>query len=1132
MSDNMENNKAQPEQQPNQQSTQPTPQPQAAQPAPAPQTAPQPAPQAAPQPAPAPQAAPQPAPAPQPKQETPTEKEDKSEEKTNPDASKPDKTQDGKKDNKGEKKKRRKTDWGGRIITAVVALLVGIVLGIASVYGTVAAVIYSIGTQSVSKSVALIDTLTLNEFKIHEAIFGTKGADGKYTGGFLSGAYADEEAKIKDLIEDVSDVIGGLGDGSTLGHISAISPFVGNTVKGLLENPNFSSLGIPFEYEKIMSAPFAGAEEGELILADYLVSTFMKTPVGSFIGAFLEEGTEISPLITALCYGQEGVDYVVLEDGTIQSYTKPLTINDFFASDILSMLDNVPLDVLLTVDVEDPLMRAIAYGANTHYTLTTNEDETKSVQMNQMRLTYKRANNEYVFFDANDIKNQKEITYTSCDVNGNTATLTFETGRVDVDENPIYKTWYVDLVSGNVWQDEERAVPLLYSKVTIGALRNDAASVIEVVSLPDIIQVDESNPGPIKAIVYAADGTPRTIEDLRNNANEIINGMKVAEVLDVQYGEGSPLESIIFKQDTDDKGNPLVDTLGRPIMRSLTIKELGDDKDIIDNIKLADVLTVTEDTHPAIQSIIYQTDDNGEFITDANGEKISNTLKDLTSNSSIIDKIRLDDVITVNEDTHPALKSIIYQTDDNGEFITDANGNLVSRILKDLSEDNNDIINGIKLSDVMDTTDSMLLSIIYEEGYVVDEDGKVISGKSRTLKDFSGDGAQDIVNGVKLADVLDVKADSHPALIFLAYGSDEPTDTPRTLGEIRDKGDDLINEIPLSYIITPNFDDKVVTYLIYGLKGIHFELQVYEVAGVEITTPIMLQRHIAIYNGEVYNEYGEKLSASEYVLNGTQTFTETQGTAETEDDVTYTLTNGVIQTLTAKDGNVADVYYLVDSEGNDVMFEETTLAEFAGSENSITKLTSRLTARDILGDKVDENAMLKHLADTPIDQLTTEINKLTFDQVFADEIYVKDEVTGEILLDGNGDPHLTDVWSYMLTVNGENKADEYTVIGSMHDLVENMKTNVHDATLSKLKHDGLIEFSGATLEADLKSGFTISGVNYTLEFLDPKDNTHKTAAEMFHDAEGNPKQTLGELTVEEMIIYVDGIVEFLNNISD
>ena len=820
------------------------------------------------------------------------------------------------------------------------------------------------------------------------------------------------------------------------------------------------------------------------------------------------------------------------EEGLVNFFDLNEAINDFFASDMLGMLDNVPLDTLLSVDVEDPLMRAIAYGENSHYTVKTGEDAAKTVEMNQMRLTYRRANGEYLFFDVNDQKQQKEIAYASCEVKGNTAMLTFETGRVDVDENPIYRTWYVDLASGNVWQDQERTVPLRYGKVTIGSLRNDAASVLEVVALPDIIKVDESNPGPIKAIVYTADGTPRTIEDLRNNANGIINDMKVAEVLDVQYGEDSPLESIIFKQDTDNKGNPLFDNAGRPIMRSLTIKELGDDKGLIDNIKLAEVLTINKDTHPAIQSIIYQTDESGNFVLDAQGNRISNTLKDLTTNANIIDKIQLDDVITIDESTHPALKSIVYKTDENGDFITDGNGNLVSRILKDLSDENNDIIDSIKLSDVMDTTDPMLLSIIYEEGYVVDENGKVISGKARTLKDFSGDGAQDIVNNVKLADVLNVNPDSHPALIFLAYGSDEPTDTPRTLGQIRDKGDDLINEIPLSYILTPNFNDKIVTYLIYGVQDIHFELKVYEVAGVEVKAAEMLQRHIAIYNGIAYNEYGEELNSSEYALNGTQTFIETQGTTETDDDVVYTLTTGAIQTLTTKDGNVANVYYLVDSEGNDVLFEETTLKEFSGSSNSITQMTSRLTARDILGDEVNKNAMLKHLADTPIKQLTTEINKLTFHQVFADEIYVKDDATGELILDTNGNPQLTDVWGYMLTVNGENKAEEYTVIGSMHDLVENMKTNVHDATLSKLKHDGLIEFSGSTLDADLKSEFTIAGADYTLEFLDPKDNTHKTAAEMFVNADGSPKQTLGELTVEEMIIYVDGIVEFLNHISD
>ena len=1063
------------------------------------------------QPAAQPAAAPaQAQPTAQPKKETPPEKTE------NKSSSEPKKDSDEKKsdenngdNNKKNKKKKRKTDWGGRIITAVVSIILGIVIGIASVYGTVAAVIYSIGTQSVSKSVSLVDTLT--GLEIHTMLFGEKGEDGKYEGGWLSGRYADEELKLKDLVENVVDAVSGFGDGTTLENVNAISPFVGKTVKDLLANPNFASLGIPLDYNAIMSAPIAGGEEGELILADYIVKTFMSTQVGGFVGAFLNEEDSISPLIKAFCYGQEGIDYVVNEDGTMTHYSKPLTINDFFASDMLGLLDNVPLDLLLTVDNDDALVRTLAYGDKNHYTLSTDDEGKTTVDMNQMRLSYRRRDGEYAFYDIYDTELEAPIEYTSCEVDRGVATITFDTGRKDPDDNPVYKTWYVNMGDGKVWQDAERTAPLCYSKVTIGSLRSDAMSIVETISLPDIVKFDENNPGPIKAIVYTPDNKPRTIADLRDNANDLINDIKVADILEIKYGEGNPLESIIFKESTDEHGNP--------VMVSMTIKELGDNEDIIDNIKLADVLTVDENTHPAVQSIIYKTDDSGNFVLTADGEKISNTLKDLTSDSSIINKIQLDDVITVDENTHPALKSIIYQTDDNGEFITDSEGNYLSRTLNDLSNDNNDIINGIKLSDVMDTKDSMLLSIIYEEGYVVGTDGKVVSGKSRTLKDFEGEGAQKIIDQVKLADVLNITEDSHKALIFLAYGSDKPTDTPRTLGTIREKGDDLINEIPLSYIITPNLDDKIVTYLIYGIEGIHFDMKITNVEGVDIKSAEMLQRHIAIFNDKVYNEYGEQIGT----YDGLMTYT--------EGDVTHTLTTGTITKLTTKDGNEADVYYLVDADGNNVMFEETTLHAFASNNNLITKLTSRLTAKDVLGDEIDNNAMLKHLADTPIDQLSEKIETLTFHQVFADEIYQKDDVTGELILDTNGNPILTDIWAYMLTVNGENKANDYTVIGSMHDLVENMKENVHDATLNKLTHDGLIVFTGSTLTSDLKASITIAGTDYTVMFTDPKDNTQKTADQLFVNADGTPKQTLGELTVEEMIVYVDGIVAFLDTLA-
>ena len=416
---------------------------------------------------------------------------------------------------------------------------------------------------------------------------------------------------------------------------------------------------------------------------------------------------------------------------------------------------------------------------------------------------------------------------------------------------------------------------------------------------------------------------------------------------------------------------------------------------------------------------------------------------------------------------------------------TDSEGNEIPTTLAHLtnSADSEKLINGIKLADVIETDDAMMKSILYVDGD---------TSKPRTLGDFTGGGAQDIINTIKLADVLNITDDSHPALIFLAYGSNEITGTPRTLGQIRTMGDDLINDIPLSYIITPDMNSTIVCYLLYGKEGIHYTVKTKMENSATVKYAEMLQRHIIIEGGKPYNAYGEAISSSVGTLNGTSTYTELNGEGD-EDNVTYNLTAG-----TRADGTA--VYYL-SKDGESVYFTECTLKEFATDSNSLTKLTARLTAGDILGDEIDTNPMLKHLKDTPINELGTAIKDLKFAQVFAEDIY-----------DEHG--NLKSVWKYMLVENDVDKSNEYTVLGDMNKLVNNMINNVQKAKLRDLRNDGILDFSTTMLDTKIilkvyTFDVTINGVPASSIY---DENT-----------------TLGDLTTEEMISYIDGLLAELHN---
>lgn len=1070
----------------------------------------------------------------------------------------------GERPDKLRKKKKRKTDWGGRIITGTVAIIVGFAIGVGSVYGTVAGIAYMIGSQPVDESVRVIDTLT--GLDLYSTIFGEVDENGNLVkGGILAKKY--ESLKLKDLINDVSAAIGGLvNEGTTLGDVTEISPYVGDTVDKLLKS--IEKYGIPFEKEELLNAPFQSSG-GDEILTDYLLRSFMHAPAGDLISALLDDGTTLSPIITAFCYGAEGIDYVLAEDGSIVMLEgkHKVTLQDVFGGDTFAMLNNVPIDLLLTVDTSDALMCAFAYGESYRYTLLSEGGESK-VQMNQVTYTWQNSASGYQFFDHGD-----KITYAKATVENHTATLQIDTGKTDENASPVYETLYVDLndTDGNVWLDAAKTQPKRYGKVTIGGLQADAMAVIDGIALSDVLTIDPDEAGPLQSIVFAADGSPRTIGDLRANSNNIVNdikltdvfgtdntqldsilyktdehgeyilvngekqprtigdlqndsdllnNVKVADILGVTYGDGSPLESILFKE------NPTTHQ-----MQALTIKQLGEDDDLINDIQLAKVLSVDKNTNKALLSIIFDGAYNIELDGSVSGT--SRTLGQLVSDPDVISNIKLCDVVEVDENTNKALLSILYEGGDtskprtvndlsqnsneiiNGIKLCDviqvdesANKAILSilyeggdtskpRTAQDLSQNSDDIINGIKLCDVIqpDASNAMLHSLLYVNGD---------TSMPRTLGDFSANSEQ-IINDIKLADVLQITDSSHKALIFLAYGCDSTSGTPRTLGDIRNSGDALINDIPLSYVVPTDMNDKITSYLLYGTQGVHYTV-------TTEGTAQMLRRVVAVKGDTVYNEYGEALAADRYTLSG-NTFTE-KGTA-------YTLTESGLADTTLADGSTATTYYLLDSQGNAVYFKERTIASFSGTDSPVSTLTAHLTARDVLGSSVDDNVMLKHLADTPVNQLSTAVKKLTFGQVFEDKIYKTDS---------EGHRSLDSIWRYMMTdETGRDMSNEYTVVDDMNKLVDNMKINVKKATLNELQTDGFMSFPQSTLNASVTTKVTINGIPLKIDFHD--NNGHPLPDNYFAKADGVTPKTLGELTVEDIILYLGGLVTFLGNLS-
>ena len=144
-----------------------------------------------------------------------------------------------------------------------------------------------------------------------------------------------------------------------------------------------------------------------------------------------------------------------------------------------------------------------------------------------------------------------------------------------------------------------------------------------------------------------------------------------------------------------------------------------------------------------------------------------------------------------------------------------------------------------------------------------------------------------------------------------------------------------------------------------------------------------------------------------------------------------------------------------------------------------------------MGDEVDGNTFLKHVSDKTIDELPEALNNLTIQQVFEDEVYT-----------ANGE--LNGVWRYLLIDPATGTEKEYKLT-EMSTLMNNMTSNVHDASLNNLAADGIIEINGSILTQDVKE---VKGMlSQTVIYTPPANKTK-----------------IGDLSVTELLVYFEAVL--------
>ena len=303
-----------------------------------------------------------------------------------------------------------------------------------------------------------------------------------------------------------------------------------------------------------------------------------------------------------------------------------------------------------------------------------------------------------------------------------------------------------------------------------------------------------------------------------------------------------------------------------------------------------------------------------------------------------------------------------------------------------------------------------------------------------------------------------------------------------TIGELTEtEMSALFGDILLVDVIglESSYDSKIVMRLLFGKENEQYKKV--DTNGDGVKDDVEMLRKVFYYAKndptQIYDD-SEKLISGVSVNVDAKIYTDADGK-----EYSYTrkgsktLANGVSVQIC----NFTDLYYT-----------PTSIADLMGEENTIEKLVNTITIGEVFDDDMlDGNIFLKHVKNETIESLPDKIATLKVAEVYKDEVYKADGVT------------LKGSWKYLLTNPATGKVDDSITITDMQKMIDNMQANIHNASLKDLKKDGILSnLSDDMLTTKIRTSIMGQGIGISFP----------------------GKTTLGDLTVDEMLQYVDALL--------
>ncbi len=885
-------------------------------------------------------------------------------------------------------------------------LLLGFVLGVVGTVGGVGGFGYYAVTQvKIKDAVSMVNDMA--------------GLDLNYA-DYITEEYGD--GTTLDLINAISQVVSDFsGENATLSTLEKISPMVGKSVQSVIDK--LTEFGLSVDYDRLMTTPF-----GEL--AGFLTDTVNDTEIAKLVESVTKN--EVTGILSIICYGEEGEDYVINDDGTITMLggATSATIGSLTNADMLSdRLSGLSFQTLMSalgsINEEDAIIRTLVYGVEGKDFVMIDDDNDPATPdvVHQLPKTYDltvalinpenpdEGTEPVVIAPDGSVFTLVDSTFTNAEL-GQTIVLLdgeseYQAQVLDSESNVIYDLKYLE-TEGSVEKFQAyidgaaqvRKGPYLSDVIGEGA---DLLAIVGEVRLGDLLGLNGDSDPIMLAVAYGEKDKDYTVDETTKKITPINDPVTINDLMTVDGGisivEDIPLATLLKIE------SPLQEGV-ESLMIILAYGEEGTHYRTYweDGVQKWEWLTNQETGELYSERTVGYLIDNGN-------ESLFN---DLTIETLLAVGANSDDLMRAlaygNENTHyilvdenpgdadntpNAVKMLPMRYFASGTQVFDEEHIFVGTFGAEVESGIYTVTLNAEKSQYIKANASggydVFATLEQAQTYAADNDTRMYHAKTK-LVDLRGSNAANKIERIELAAALDVDIFGEgenapdPLMVQLAFGVE---DVHYTLDRTNKKINWLEDGNGLKYHARTIHDMKDTHTL---FESIYLDT----VLELNYQSPAIM---LALAYGNDYT-----ISGTNVTSNTRRTLGALMGSNSKTLIESIEMRN-IITNVAADDAMMNYILFnMTEPNPSDPAYKVRTLGDFMnGSSDIINGMMDELTLEQALGEAATDGQLLSNFKDTKISNLGSEIQNLSIGKAIGEK------VTNHTILKHIADATLSDI---------------------------------------------------------------------------------------------------------------------------